>query len=161
MKSAFVVPDHWSENFRAAPSSASRSFTPREDSSPSARWVSKVASTGASTAPVIWEPASCITAPAFAKLPKVWLSASSLDTSAPTLEATPAMGPERRSTRFMTRDSLKIDSRLTPFPPPSWREYFADCSGENVLFHLLDDPGLCHIVQKLADVANLFRVKIL
>ena len=114
MKSAFVVPAHWSEKFRAAFSTASRSLTPSEASSPIARRVSKVASTGARTAPVICEPISCMTAPDFATLPKVAPRASILETSAPTREAILAMGPERLSTMFMTRDSLKTDSKLKP-----------------------------------------------
>ena len=121
MKSAFVVPLHWSEKFRAACSNVSRSSTPREASSPRARRVSNVASTGASTALVIWTPASYIAVPALRNPPKVCPNASSLDTSAPTREATPDSGPERWSTRFITSDNLKMDSRLTLLSPPFTR----------------------------------------
>ncbi len=62
---------------------------------------------------------------------------------------------------FMTSDNLKMDSKLTLRSPPLRGEYFADRSGEDVLLHLLDDAGLCHIVQKYADVADCFRVKLL
>ena len=68
--------------------------------------------TGASTAFTICEPVSCIAAPAFAMLPKVWLAASSLETFAPTLDATPAIGPERLSIMFIMSDSLNTDSKL-------------------------------------------------
>ena len=61
---------------------------------------------------MICEPVSCMTAPAFTMPPKVLLSASSFETSAPTREATSAIGPERLSTMFITRDSLNTDSKL-------------------------------------------------
>ena len=112
MKSAFVVPAHWSENCRAASSTTPRSFTPRDASSPIARLVSKVASTGDSTAPVICEPTSCITAPVFAILPSAAFAFWSLETVPLTLDVTPDMGPVRLSIMFMMRDNRNTDSKL-------------------------------------------------
>ena len=54
-------------------------------------------------------------------LPKVWLAASSLETFAPTLDATPAIGytynhlnllTQRLSIMFIMSDSLNTDSKL-------------------------------------------------
>ena len=178
MKSDFVVPAHWSEKLRAASSTTPRSCTPREASSPRARRVSKVASTGARTAPVIWLPISCMTAPVFAMFPRPSLTASSLDTFAPTLDATPAIGPERLSIMFIMSDSLKTDSKLMPFvhllffleascvqkrpaTGPSLRERFHDCPGDYALLKLLDVASLRHPVKELVDVVDRFGVKCL
>ena len=112
MKSAFVVPAHWSENCRAASSTTPRSFTPREASSPIALRVSNVASTGDSTAPVICEPTSCMTAPVFAILPSAAFAFCSFETVPLTLDVTPAIGPVRLSIMFIMRDSRNTDSKL-------------------------------------------------
>ena len=56
-----------------------------------------------------------MTAPDFATLPRVSLIESNLLTFAPTLEATPAIGPERLSIMFITSDNLNTDSKLILF----------------------------------------------
>ncbi|MPM25180.1 hypothetical protein SDC9_71670 [bioreactor metagenome] len=127
IKSAFDVPAHWSEKLRAAVSTASRSLTPREASSPRARRVSKVASTGARAAPAICEPISCITAPVFAMPPSVWLTLSSFEIEPSTLEVTLDIGLVRLSIMFRTSDNLNTDSKLIRLlSPPICREALLD-----------------------------------
>ena len=127
-----------------------------------ARRVSKVASTGARAAPAICVPISCMTAPALAAEPNAWLSESSLVTSAPTLEAMPAMGPLRLSIMFITSDSLNTDSKLMCFTSwgrlPSLGKYLDDRLRDDIHLQLLDKPGLRQAVQELVESGSL-RVK--
>lgn len=79
---------------------------------------------------------------------------------------------------FMTRDSLKTDSKLivtahlllvvwrlseeTTAPPGSVRgEDLGDRPGDDVLLELLDEPRLREIVQQLTEVVDRFGVKML
>lgn len=74
MKSALLVPAHVSEKLFAASSTAFRSFTPKEESSPSAFCVSKVAVTVFMASPVMVPPIPAMAAPAFCMVPKAELS---------------------------------------------------------------------------------------
>ena len=185
MKSALDVPAHWSEKLRAASSTASRSLTPRDASSPSARRVSKVASTGASAAPAMEEPSSVMTVPALTMPPNALSSFCSLDTPPLTLLLIRPIGPVMLSTIFIIRDNLNTLSRLTDrahlraggrygaalYPArllscvclasrSFTAEYLGDRAGDDVLFQLLDIAGLRNVLQKLPNLRFL-RVKAL
>ena len=71
-----------------------------------------VKAAGDSTAPVICEPTSCMTAPVFAILPSAAFAFCSFETVPLTLDVTPAIGPVRLSIMFIMRDSRNTDSKL-------------------------------------------------
>ena len=166
IKSALVVPAHWSEKLRAASSSASRSWIPREESSPSALRVSKVASTGASTALVISPPTAAIPMPVFATPPKVCSICCSLLMEPPAAVVTRAIGSVRLSTIFIIRLNRNTDSRLMlrhSFPAAGLptasllSKSIHDAPLNDRHLYLLDVTRLC---QKAQEVVNFHVVDV-
>ena len=85
---------------------------PREESSPSALRVSKVASTGARAAPVICSPTAAIAIPPFVMPPRVCSILCNLVIEPPAADVTLDIGSVRLSIIFIIKLNLNTDSRL-------------------------------------------------